>query len=265
MSSARTLLALAVGALATTLTLSASAQQRLLDNDWRQHDRPTRTDMMRPPAKYVLQFRGGPYYPEIDEEFADATPYETTFDADPQFYFGVELDWIPLRIPYLGGIGPAFGWGYTRTTTTAKITDCVVTDTNDCLSGQETSLTILPMHLSVVLHADEMMRRTGIPLVPYAKAGLGLATWSAGSGDETAERDGVLGRDTTWGTHFAVGVNLSLNPLDPRSVANMYEGSGVQHFYLFGEWMWANLDGLGSRPQMHVGTSTWVAGMAVDM
>jgi hypothetical protein len=265
MSSLRGLVALAVAALATTVTLSASAQRSPLDNDWRQHNRPRRTDMLRPPATYVFQLRGGPYYPEIDEEFAGATPYETTFDADPQFYFGVELDWVPLRIPYIGGIGPGFGWGYTRTSTTAKITDCVVTDDNDCLSGQETSLTILPMHLSVVLHADELMRRTGIPLVPYAKAGLGLATWSAGSGGETAERDGVLGRDTTWGTHFALGVNLSLNPLDPRAVANMYEGSGVQHFYLFGEWMWANLDGLGSRPQMHVGTSTWVVGMAVDM
>jgi hypothetical protein len=29
--------------------------------------------------------------------------------------------------------------------------------------------------------------------------------------------------------------------------------------------MFANLDGLGSRPQMHVGTSTWVLGLAFDM
>ena len=35
--------------------------------------------------------------------------------------------------------------------------------------------------------------------------------------------------------------------------------------YLFGEWMYAGLGGLGSRPQMHIGASTWVAGLAFDM
>lgn len=272
------LVALLAASLATLVTATASAQRRLDDNDWRQHDRPSRSDMRKPAPDFVFQLRGGPYSPEVDEEFPSAKPYERTFDADPQFYFGVELDWIPLRIPYVGGVGPGFGWGYTRTSTTAKLSDCTVTSTNDCASGQETALTILPMHLSLVLHADELMRRTGIPLVPYVKAGLGFATWSAGSGGETATYAAssttsgntttttkVLGRDTTWGTHLALGGMLSLNPLDPRAVANMYEGSGVQHFYLFGEWMWANLDGLGDRPQMHVGTSTWVVGMAIDM
>ena len=77
--------------------------------------------------------------------------------------------------------------------------------------------------------------------------------------------DPPRGRDTTWGTHRALGAALSMNFIDPRAGANMYDSAGVQHFYLFGEWMWANLDGLGTRPQMHIGTSTWVVGMAFDM
>lgn len=264
------LLALAV----SSVGLPAWGQSRVSDYDWRRSNRPPPSDLDRRPPNYALEFRFAPYSPEVDEEFGGTGPYSRVFDQDPQFYFGVEIDWLPLRIPYIGGIGPGFGWGYTRASTPAKITDCEVKPTDSCESGEDTSLTIMPMYMVAVLRADELMRRTRVPIVPYAKVGVGFGTWSAALGGDTAEYKEVdaegnlkktLGRDTTWGTHLALGAALSMNFVDPRAGANMYDSAGVQHFYLFGEWMWANLDGLGTRPQMHIGTSTWVAGMAFDM
>jgi hypothetical protein len=77
--------------------------------------------------------------------------------------------------------------------------------------------------------------------------------------------DGVLGSDVTWGIHTALGGMFSLRWLGGRSSTSMRETTGFRDIYIFGEWMGAFLNGLGSRPQMHVGSSTsWVLGLAVD-
>jgi hypothetical protein len=122
----------------------------------------------------------------------------------------------------------------------------------------------MPWNLSAVLRIDELMRRTGFPFVPYAKFGLGLATWSASTSKGVSTYQGVEGHGTTWGTHLAVGGMIALNWLDGTAAAAMDEESGVNHAYLFGEWMNARLDGLGSKTEMHVGTSSWVLGIAID-
>jgi hypothetical protein len=239
---------------------TGASAQSALHNDWRQKDR---TDASRGNASaqnFAFELRFGPYYPQIDEEFGGAPgPYERAFDDDPQFYFGVELDWLPLRIPFVGAVGPGLGWGYTKTSNRAKL------EGTDVDSAEDTALTILPMHLSVVLRADELMRRTGIPIVPYVKGGLGFATWDATISTGTREFQNSLGRDTTWGYHFALGGMLALNFLDPGGSRRLDETVGINHTYLFGEWMNAGLDGIGSRPQMHVGSSSWVVGLALDL
>lgn len=252
--------AVLAGCAALLIAGAASAQSSQRGN-WRQLSRGGRSDERAnaSPQSFAFELRFGPYYPQVDEELGGEGPYKRVFGSDPQFYFGLEVDWLPLRIPWVGAIGPGFGWGYTRTSAKAKIEG---TETD---SAQETSLTIMPMHLSAVVRLDEVMRRTGIPLVPYGKIGLGLGLWSAGSGDETARYNGDLGRDTTWGIHSAIGLSLALNFLDPRASVQLDESVGVNHAYLFFEWMNASLDGLGSRPQMHIGSSSWVAGLALDM
>lgn len=253
---------LAAAALAggASLLVAAAAQAQsanLHGGEWRRANRPTNPDDEQ---SFVFEIRFGPYYPQVDEEFSISPgPYERAFDNDPQFYFGLELDWLPLRIPWVGIIGPGFGWGYTATSANAKITG------QETESAQETSLTIMPMHLSAVARFDEIMRRTVVPVVPYLKLGLGLGLWSAGTSSETAVQDGVLGRDTTWGIHFALGAMLSLNFLDPRSGSQLNQSVGIGNIYVFGEWMNANLDGIGSRPQMHIGSSSWVLGLAAQL
>ena len=129
----------------------------------------------------------------------------------------------------------------------------------------------MPMYLAAVLRADELYRRTGIPIVPYGKIGFGLGTWSASSeaGTETyVDKAGkeVSGSGVAWGVHFALGGMLALNFIDPRSAVRLDETTGVNHAYLFGEWM--NNAELGRRSDpkgMYIGTSTWVVGFAVDM
>ncbi|WP_437551904.1 MXAN_2562 family outer membrane beta-barrel protein [Sorangium sp. So ce367] len=240
----------------------AGAQTSPGMGDWRQHDRSRiqREERYASPQSFAFELRFAPYSPQVDEEFSGAGPYGKTFGDGQEFYFGVEVDWLPLRIPYVGAIGPGFGWGYTSASAAA-----FVKGSDERAEAEETSLTIMPIHLSAVLRADELMRKTGVPIVPYAKVGLGMGLWTSTSGPVTPKPDGVRGEGITWGTHLAFGGMLALNWLDRRSASQLDETTGINHTYLFGEWMFANLDGLGSRPQMHVGTSTWVLGLAFDM
>ncbi len=232
------------------------------DNDWRRSSKRSKVgeedDDWLDPGHFVFELRFGPYSPEVDEEFDGATPYADTFGDDARFYFGLELDWLPLHVPYVGSLGLGFGWGYTSSSGAATV------ESTGEEAGSETSLDIHPMHLSGVLRLDGLLRRLRIPIVPYVKLGLGFGLWAASGPNGTSEVDGVTGEGTSLGLHTAIGGAIALNAFDASAAVAMREETGIRYAYLYGEWMGANLDGIGDTPQMHVGTSTVVLGLALD-
>jgi hypothetical protein len=185
---------------------------------------------------------------------------------------GFEVDWTPLRIPYVGAIGPGFGWSFAQFSNQAEITGTMM------CSQESTTLMIMPMHLSAVLRADELMRRTGVPLVPYGKIGVGVAYWRSSNdlGTEkacgtaaqpepcTGPGDTVVahGQGLTPSLHFAVGAALALNWIQPQSAARLEQTTGVHHAYVFGEYF--NDTVTLSTNVVHVGAQSWVAGMSID-
>jgi hypothetical protein len=203
------------------------------------------------PAHILFELRFGPYSPEVDEEFGGNGPYTEFFGSDPLFYFGLELDWLPLHIPYVGSIGAGFGWGFTEASGKAK-------DDAGADVESDTDLTIFPMHVSAVLRLDGPIRKWNVPIIPYAKVGLGFAVWEAsGPGSEGGE-------GTSAGLHLALGGALALNTFDKEAALRMRESTGIRYASIYGEWMWANLDGLGSEEVLHVGTSTVIIGLSLD-
>jgi hypothetical protein len=290
----RSPLPLAAAALACAAALSAAspalAQVTHVDgNDWRQVDRHDALLNGGSPQHFAVELRFGPYLPAIDSEFSGKTPFADVFGNDcsgglgttptkgsvkARFYFGAEFDYLPLRIPYVGAVGPGLGWGYTSFSNNAVFTDGP--NKGQC-SAESTTLTIMPMHLSLVLRADELMRRTGIPIVPYGKFGFGLSWWraSTSAGTETCSptssdpaaaaacKASTNGIGLTPTLHFAVGGALSLNFVDPRASARLDETTGVNHAYLFGE-LYSDRLTLGSDV-MHVGNTSFVLGLAADM
>lgn len=256
---------LAVGLAFAAPTLALAQGTTIPDNDWRRESRPSTepTD-----TQFAFETRFGPYWPRVDSEPGlTGKPYEATFDNDAQFYFGVELDWLPIRIPYVGGFGAGVGWGYTWASSTALLADCEVTETETCESEDSTSLEIMPMYASLVLRADELMRRTGVPLVPYGKFGFGFAYWNADTAAGTSKvrvgEEEVFADDVTIGLQMSLGLAFALNFLDGRAEGAMRATTGIAHAYLFGEWFNAWLDGLGGGG-MRVGTSTFATGLSLD-
>lgn len=253
------LTAVAAGLLLTTVAADASADG--MTPDWRRADRKTRET----PQSFAFEARFGPYRPQIDEEFSGGKkPYEQTFGDGRGFYFGFELDWQALRIPHLGSIGPGISWGYSRRSAVAKVAEGPHAGED---SAQSTYLTIMPMYAVGVLRVDVLARDFEVPIVPYGKLGLGMGLWRASTdnGLSTAP-DGTVGKGRTWGTHMALGGMFLLDILDRSAALGFDEEVGVNNSYLFAEWQWANLDGqvIEKRPQMHVGTSGWIVGLALE-
>ncbi|HHH31801.1 MAG TPA: hypothetical protein ENK57_26100 [Polyangiaceae bacterium] len=223
------------------------------DNTWRRRIRDTEESQGSKfvEAKHFLfELRFGPYWPHVDDGFTnDPGPYEEFFGSKPRFYFGLEADWLPIHIPYVLSLGPAFGWGFTKSSGPARL----ASDFDTRVEETDTSLTTFPMHLSAVARVDGPLRDMDIPIVPYVKAGFGFAVWRSGGGTES-------GSGTSGGFHLAVGGSIALNAFDPQTAMAMYEDTGIRYAHLYGEWMWNDM-----ATGLNVGTSTVVVGIGLEL
>jgi len=288
------LLAALAGAACLVSAAPASAQMmHVPDSDWRQPDRHDAIIRSAATPNFMLELRLGPYLPNIDGSVpGGATPFQNIFGLNcnaspsptigavsPRVLVGAEIDYLPLRIPYIGAVGPGVGWSFTSFSNNAQLanlTGPAYPNSQQC-SAETTTLTIMPMHGSFVLRADELMRRTGVPIVPYGKVGAGVAWWRASTDTGTEKICGTAtaptrcvggaavagnGDGLTPSLHLAVGVMLSLNFLEPQASARLDASTGVHHAYVFGEYYNDQLTL--STNVLHVGVSSFVGGLAVD-
>jgi hypothetical protein len=287
-----TFLLAAAGALASWLSAGPALAQmsHVPETDWRQGDRHDALTRAAAKTNFFIEIRLGPYLPNVDAGVpGSATPFTDVFGLDcstpasatftgsvkPRVLFGLEVDYTPLRIPYVGAVGPGLGWSFTSFSNQTQLTSS--SRTMPTCSQESTTLTIMPMHASVVLRADELMRRTGVPIVPYGKFGVGMAWWRS-SNDLGTEKvcgskaspapcmagDTAVGHGTglTPNLHFALGAMITLNWLEPQVSARLDQTTGVHHAYLFGEYY---NDRLTIAPNvMKVGAQSGVGGLAID-
>jgi hypothetical protein len=109
------------------------------------------------------------------------------------------------------------------------------------------------------------MRDLHIPLVPYAKLGLGYGLWWSADGDKSAEADGVKGKGASYGLTYAGGIMFLLDILDEDDAVTADGLTGINNSYLFAEWYRPQLDGFGNEKVMDIGSSSWVVGIAIEM
>jgi hypothetical protein len=231
------------------------------------------------PQHFAAELRFMPYTPDIDSEpnlhpapaapagtascaTSSANPYQDVFGTSPRVMAQLEFDWQALRIPHLGTLGPGFAIGYTKMNAQATFTS---KHNGQCTSDETTSLEIVPTYLVAVFRADVIWRELHVPLVPYAKVGLGYAFWRASNTLGTSHAQGIAGEGASLGSQLAIGVGLNLNVFDQYAAKNFDEAMGVNNTYLFGELMRSDLSGLGIQSSpLRVGESTWVAGLAFE-
>lgn len=237
--------AASIALLATSIPRHSSAQ--IYDRAERH-----RRDTAGSDTDFAVELRFGPYTPRIDSEFSSATPYRDTFGNKLRFLLGLEFDWQALKVPGVGSLGPGIGWGVTGMTAKAPFT------AGGGRSSQDTNLWIMPMYV-VAVGRLTALTNIGVPVEPYAKAGLGIAPWWTNDSVKTSEVNGVIGHGTSTGYQFALGAVLNLAFIDPEAAEGL-GGAG-----LFGEFYFSSLNGFGSGNQMQVGTTTWFVGITVQM
>ena len=214
------------------------------------------------PQHFALEVRFSPYTPDIDSDPAlhGAAPYATAFGTNARLMLAAELDWQAGRIPHVGTIGPGVGLGYTWADRPAALAP-----PQSGVSGEDTSLQIFPVYAVGVLRVDALWREVGIPIVPYAKLGVGVAFWRASNTLGTSHFDGVSGLGSSVGTQIAFGVGLNLNVFDQYAARNFDESAGVNSSYFFVDWSRSDFSGLWfQQDPLRVGATYWTFGLAFE-
>lgn len=263
----RRVVALSTFVITSVVALASSRDARAADESML-FQKPART--FESPQNFALEFRLGPYKPNIDSDPAlgNSMPWESTFGPPYQSIFGTsqralvsaELDYQFLHFPHIGSLGAGISAGYTSMSAPARRAD----NPSEYLTGETTNLDVYPFYLVAVFRLDFLNKDFEIPLVPYAKAGLGAALWRASTDIGTSSANGVQGEGHTLGYHLAFGVGLDLNAFDRTAAHGFDESLGVNHTYLFAEWMDMALNGLGQSNALRVGSNTWVTGLALE-
>jgi hypothetical protein len=226
------------------------------------------------PQNFAFEIRVGPYHPRVDtaSELGATGPYQAIFGDSMRWEVSAEFDYQAYRIPHFGTIGPGASIGYTNSSALAPL----VTPVNGSnISGETTSLMIIPTYLVAVLRIDVLNRELKVPFVPYLKGGLGFALWEASNsaGPSTyypklangkASTTGVLGEGHTFGEQLAVGIALDLNFLDRRTSQGFDNATGVNHTFIFGELQDYNLTGLFQTNALYVGNQNWTVGLGFE-
>jgi len=235
--------------IALLLTAAAGARPAAADIDLRS------PGVVASPRLWNVELRFGPYRPNVDSEFADrgesARPYETLFSSSRHLMTQLEID---RQLSHRGGTwGLGVGVGY------FNVTAAALTENLQSRSGDQTGLRLIPLTAVMVYRADMLRERWGSPVVPYAKAGLDCALWRI---SDTSQAN-INGRTLGW--HAAAGVTIDLSPLDPEAAGEMDRETGVNQTAVFFEVARYSLDGFGSGNALHVGDTTWFAGLMLEL
>jgi hypothetical protein len=252
----RSFVAVAAAATSFLSVVAARAQSQPVDEFGGYGAKRGEQSESKQDAAFELRF--GRYVAEVDSPL-DTTPFHDTFGSSNRYMMGAELDWQLLRIPHLGSLGPGFGWGVTKYSARAPFAN------GSGYSAADTRIWIMPAYVVGVLRADVISRDFKIPLVPYAKLGLGYALWWSSDGDKSASEGGKAGRGASYGLTYALGAMFLLDVLSPDDAITADGLTGINNSYVFAEWFRPQLDGFGSNKVLDVSSSSWVLGIAIEM
>ncbi len=187
-----------------------------------------------------FQLQMASYRPNIDAEFGGAaTPYRDIFGSGRSWMFKAQLASSVYSSFGTLDVGLGAGWfektgkGFIQGTTTP--------------SGDDTSLRIVPLSLSITYRLDAFVDR--IPLAPYARASLERWQWwvTNGGGGTASVIGGPSGEGATNGWSAGLGVCFLLDFLDPGLGREMDRDTGINHTYLFLEATRIKVDDFGSK------------------
>jgi hypothetical protein len=131
-------------------------------------------------------------------------------------------------------------------------------------NDESAAIRVVPLKLLGVYRLDLVARRWGIPLVPYAKAGLIHSVFSFTKGSSVEVLGGQRAIGGKWGYQGTLGVSLQLDFLEPRMARDFDTSMGVNHSYLFAEYTLQEVNNFGSASPLDLSSRHWMFGLALE-
>ena len=202
------------------------------------------------PRNMMLEIKFGPFFPDVDKEFAGASPFADTFGTTNRLMSKVEIDyefWTRVGILAVGGTV-----GYTGFSGKGRLKDGKV-------SADDTNFRIVPFSLDLIYRFDYLAQRWNVPLVPYVKTGFDYYIWwvSNGVGSTTA-RGGVFG------AHVTAGLAFLLDSLAPGMAQTFDVETGVNNTFLFAEYQVSWVNDFGNGKTIDLSNRSFVAGISFE-
>jgi hypothetical protein len=181
------------------------------------------------PEWFAFELRVGGYQPDGTNGFDEA--FAASFGGDIGPMVGLELDFYPVRIPYVGQLGLGFRFNWARYTGAAQAAD-------GSTSTQEQKFRLFALPALAVLRVDVLARELDIPLVLVGKIGFDTVISTIENGSRTVH-EGI-----EFGLHWGAQAALELDFINPRRAASLDSEWGINHTYLLFE-LFGNTVGFG--------------------
>jgi hypothetical protein len=146
-----------------------------------------------------------------------------------------------------------------------------------CISGDEIKFNLVPIALMLVYRFDVLSKRFRIPLIPYAKVGLGYYIWWVGdSGNFTSElttRRTVNDRVETTTTSASgaslgvvvrPGIAIDLSAIDWRAAHAIDQEIGLNRVTAFIEFNGSFVNGFGAKNKLDLSDMSFSAGLGFE-
>ncbi len=246
-------------------------------------------DPYESPQRFALEVKLGPYLPDIDRNytgprafgpyakvFGDTDEAGITIDGPSKGVMGaVAFEWQFLNPGQVGPLGLGFQFSVFTDAAKAPFTEYIDIDNPDDLpegvdsirsEADSVRFTVFPLALQLVYRFELFADRFRVPLVPYAKAGLGYAFWysTGGDGSISENSQGQKARGGAWGYQLNAGGMLRLDFLERGSARTLDRATGINHTYIFGEYQFSQLDNFGRASSISLGDSTFFIGLAME-
>ncbi len=180
--------------------------------------------------------------------FAELTygNYNPQLDAIFDSYFGEDLGAI-LEFQYdhylyqgFGSAGVSFNIGYASEAVSAHLED-------GSDAADDTRFTLLPLRFSLVYRFDYLQERYGIPIAFALQPGVSTIHYGIRAGGSRATANDENGEGWTYGYHLAIGGYFLLDFLAPGMGRSFDANAGVNHSYIFVEYLFDQIDDLGAE------------------
>ena len=242
------------------------------------------------PQWFAFELKFGPYSPEIDSAPGVGAPYAELFGSvqtkdgvtslkQPKAQLLTEIEFDVQLLKKVGTLGLGLNVGFFRNSAKGfRYPDGMGNASCDPLvgagctrSGDRTALNVLPVALLAVYRFDYLAKRWRVPLVPYAKIGLGYAFWwiEGGGGARDIATANIGGKTQkgaggTWGWTARPGLAFQLDVIDPPTARTMDSELGINHAYLFAELNYMDYSGFGQKNRMRLTDLTYSIGLAFE-